>query len=738
VRQLITAITATALALSLVGSAVQPAQAAVPGYNSSYFGESAFLTLNPGATGQFVAIFTNTGGTGWLKASASQVNLGACLDNKTTCNVAPEESAWNDGSWLSSIAYATTSTDFVGPGQNGFFVYNVKVPSTATAGSVGTFNGDLVLGSTLQQIRPEGYYQQVTVTAAATGSTATTYTGTAGGTVTGNGTATAPAGATVSGVTSTWSNITAGTSGAFGCSATDTNGFNELAEGFLCTGTVPGAASDLVKITTTGSYTNNTTSTETDYLGEVSRPVVVGSYSSTTGKFSGICPAAGAQDTQTAVTNIQYQLINALDGTIVRDYTDIPPLDGAYNETCESINFTPDASGVASGTTLTLNVRARDVVGYGAANSSTITASTTGDAQKPVITAAAVSRSSGNLRAKGTVTDNVAVASTQCKLQKMQSLIWNDVTGFVAATADDGAFNEPNELFTASFGAVALVGGTQYRAICNAADSSGNVSADFTTATFTDSAAATTPNASMTCTRTPTADTTNAASVVFTGTVTDPEGVANVQFAVTRGSVEPGSTTIQGYTNASPTDGAFNEVTEGWTYTFVFPTGTTTDGKYHFLHVVTDANGNMSDPLATDPGACASTNAGIHEDITVDRTAPLSNSAAATDAGTTGALDAGDTIAITFNEVVTCAAGSSLTISDGTSFATLVNGTGSTWTGCGTASLSIVVNTTPTSSTGNPVLYGSATIITASNGIADAATNTPNWPGSPDRSLTPG
>jgi len=734
VRQLITAITATALALSLVGSAATPVNAAVPGYDSSYFGESAFLTLNPGQTGQFVAIFTNTGANGWLKASASQVNLGACLDDKTTCNVAPEESAWNDGSWLSSISYATTSTDFVGPGQNGFFVYNVKAPSTAAAGTVGTFNGDLVLGSTLQQIRPQGYYQQATVTAAATGSTATTYTGAAGGTVTGNGTATAPAGATVSGVTSTWSNITAGTSGALGCSNTDANGFNELSEGFMCTGTVPGTATDLVKITTTGSYTNSTTSSETDYLGEVSRPAVTGSYSSTTGKYSGICPLEGARDTQTAVTNVQYQLINSVDGTIVRDYTDVPAFDGSYNELCESISFTPDASGVASGTTLTLNVRARDVVGYGTPDTETITASTTGDAQKPVVTSSAVSRSGGNLRARGTATDNVAVSSVQCKLQRLESGIWNDATAFVAGTADDGAFNEINEDYTVSFGAITLVGGTMYRSVCNATDSSGNVSADFTSGVFTDSAAATTPNATVACTRTPTADTTNAASVTFTGTATDPELVGNVQFAVTRGSVEPpGGTTIQGYTNASPTDGTFNEATEGYTFTFVIPTGSGTDGTYHFLTRVIDANGNMTDPVATDPGACAS-----HEDILVDRTQPLSNSAVATDAGTAGSVSSGDSIAITFNEVVTCAIGASITISDGTNFTTLTNGTGSTWTGCGTATLTIAITAPPTSNTGNPVAYGSGTFITASNGITDVAGNTPNWPGSPDRALTPG
>ena len=104
-RRILTAITATALALSVMAQAT-PAQAAVPGYLSSYFGESAFLNLQQGSTGQFVAIFTNTGGTGWLKNSASQVNLGVCLSDKTTCNVTSPNAAWNDGSWVSNIAEA--------------------------------------------------------------------------------------------------------------------------------------------------------------------------------------------------------------------------------------------------------------------------------------------------------------------------------------------------------------------------------------------------------------------------------------------------------------------------------------------------------------------------------------------------------------------------------------------------------------------------------------------------------
>src|SRR5205814_1613174 len=83
------------------------------GYDSAYFGESAFLTLGPGQSGQFAVGFNNTGSTGWLTGSASQVDLAICLPDKTTCNTTSPNAAFAS-SWLSSTAYATTSTTFVG------------------------------------------------------------------------------------------------------------------------------------------------------------------------------------------------------------------------------------------------------------------------------------------------------------------------------------------------------------------------------------------------------------------------------------------------------------------------------------------------------------------------------------------------------------------------------------------------------------------------------------------------
>jgi hypothetical protein len=162
-RRLTAAVLGSGLALVVLFGTQQSQAEAVVGYDSSYFGESAFLTLNPGDSGQFVVIFTNTGSTGWVKNSNSQVNLATCRNDKITCNVIPEAAAFNDGSWYSPIAYATHTTDYVGPGQNGFFLYRVKVPTTITVATLARFNGDLVLASTLQKIHPEGYYQDASV-----------------------------------------------------------------------------------------------------------------------------------------------------------------------------------------------------------------------------------------------------------------------------------------------------------------------------------------------------------------------------------------------------------------------------------------------------------------------------------------------------------------------------------------------------------------------------------------------
>jgi hypothetical protein len=159
-HKILTAVTALAVVASLLAGAAGQA-AAVTGYDSAYFGESAFLTLGPGQSGQFAVGFNNTSSTGWLTGSASQVDLTICLPDKTTCNTTSPNAAFAS-SWLSSTAYATTSTTYVGPGQTGFFVYNVTVPAGAAPGTY-RFNGDLSLHGTASMIHPQGYYQDVQV-----------------------------------------------------------------------------------------------------------------------------------------------------------------------------------------------------------------------------------------------------------------------------------------------------------------------------------------------------------------------------------------------------------------------------------------------------------------------------------------------------------------------------------------------------------------------------------------------
>ena len=72
-KKVLTAITALAVVASLLAGTAGQA-AAVSGYDSAYFGESAFLTLGPGQSGQFAVGFNNTGSTGWLTGSASQTD----------------------------------------------------------------------------------------------------------------------------------------------------------------------------------------------------------------------------------------------------------------------------------------------------------------------------------------------------------------------------------------------------------------------------------------------------------------------------------------------------------------------------------------------------------------------------------------------------------------------------------------------------------------------------------------
>lgn len=147
-----------ALALGLASVWMSTATAAVP-YDAEFVGESAPLTLAPGQSGVFVALFRNTGAKTW-SAGADQVNLAVCAATGGTCGVTSPNAAWASG-WTSGTAYATHATPVL-PGQIGIFVYQVQAPATAKIGTPTRFNGELVVAATGQPIRPMGYYQEAT------------------------------------------------------------------------------------------------------------------------------------------------------------------------------------------------------------------------------------------------------------------------------------------------------------------------------------------------------------------------------------------------------------------------------------------------------------------------------------------------------------------------------------------------------------------------------------------------
>ncbi len=165
-RKIVTTALTVLMAFSLMLSLSSTASAnplTGGGYLSNYSGESVFTNQAAGTSGQFSAIFFNSGTQSW---AAGVVGLLICDASKTLCNVAGPNAAYASG-WFSSTVYATVSAT-VPPGSNGFFVYNFAVPAGTAPGTVATFNGDVGLIATGTELRPEGYFQ-VNTTPSATG-----------------------------------------------------------------------------------------------------------------------------------------------------------------------------------------------------------------------------------------------------------------------------------------------------------------------------------------------------------------------------------------------------------------------------------------------------------------------------------------------------------------------------------------------------------------------------------------
>jgi hypothetical protein len=94
------------------------------GYHAAWAGQSPDTTLAPGQTATMVVALRNDGYRGWYRETpGQQANLGTAgpLDAQR----------WDlDYGWPSASRIATTTTAYVGPGQVGWFQFQVRAPSS--------------------------------------------------------------------------------------------------------------------------------------------------------------------------------------------------------------------------------------------------------------------------------------------------------------------------------------------------------------------------------------------------------------------------------------------------------------------------------------------------------------------------------------------------------------------------------------------------------------------------------
>ena len=106
---------------SVVDSAFAPAPPA-KSFHATWSTEDAFPIAAPGQLVRWVIAFRNTGATGWSIADGSQVRLG-------TSNPLDGPSGLAAATWLSTNRPAQQTTDWVGPGQDGWFVVQLTAPT---------------------------------------------------------------------------------------------------------------------------------------------------------------------------------------------------------------------------------------------------------------------------------------------------------------------------------------------------------------------------------------------------------------------------------------------------------------------------------------------------------------------------------------------------------------------------------------------------------------------------------
>ena len=105
-----------------------PAQVALPpdsGYHASWSAQSPDPVVAAGERTTLVVALTNTGSRGWYRGVADQqANLGTSE---------PQDAERPDlaADWLSANRLTSTTTEYVGPGEVGWFEFTLRAPTTA-------------------------------------------------------------------------------------------------------------------------------------------------------------------------------------------------------------------------------------------------------------------------------------------------------------------------------------------------------------------------------------------------------------------------------------------------------------------------------------------------------------------------------------------------------------------------------------------------------------------------------
>ena len=123
------------------------------GFHSAFAAQSASPTLAPGEVTTLVVALRNTGYRGWYQGSPGQQ---ANIATASPLDVGRPDLAQG---WLSGNRIATTTTSYVGPGQTGWFQFQIHAPSTP-----GTYRLDVrgvVDGATW--LEDAGVYWTITV-----------------------------------------------------------------------------------------------------------------------------------------------------------------------------------------------------------------------------------------------------------------------------------------------------------------------------------------------------------------------------------------------------------------------------------------------------------------------------------------------------------------------------------------------------------------------------------------------